>query len=139
MNLKSSIFGKRDSKQDDNQATEVGAGNASNTQGSATPASEQKTQSSLNLLGMKQATWTDYESLDMEIQKSQAFAWLGLLGVPLLLLILIGGIFLIGDKGVAMAAGIPALFVGGIMAIGANIQRLQVKKLKLVRDNWDKT
>lgn len=94
-------------------------------------------QSPLSILGMRKETWTDYESLDMEIQKGQAFALLGLLGVPVALLILIGGSFLIGSKQIAMAIGIPALFVGGIFAIGANILRLQTKRLKRIRDNWD--
>ncbi|BAU58201.1 hypothetical protein LRD18_05800 [Halorhodospira halochloris] len=98
---------------------------------------ENNAQSPLSILGMRQETWTDYESLDMEIQKGQAFALLGLVGVPVALLVLIGGIFTLGSEHIAMAVGIPALFVGGILAIGANIQRLQIKRLKRIRDNWD--
>mgnify|MGYP006426142609 CR=1 FL=1 len=98
---------------------------------------QDNSQSPLSLLGMRQETWTDYESLDMEIQKGQLFALLGLIGVPVALMVLIGGIFALGSENIAMAIGIPALFVGGILAIGANIQRLQIKRLKRIRDNWD--
>ncbi|MBK1735913.1 hypothetical protein CKO15_11615 [Halorhodospira abdelmalekii] len=97
---------------------------------------ERRDAKATGFMGMQPQQWDDYDALEMEIQKGQAFATAGLIGVPVALLVVIGGISLFGSEHIAMAVGVPTLFVGGIIMIGANIQRLQVKRLKRIRDNW---
>ncbi len=89
-----------------------------------------------DMFGMNARGWESYEALDQHIKRNQVNAVIGMIVIPVASLLAVLGLYLVGAERYAMALAIPLLFLAGISMMTANIGRVQLPKLKRIRDNW---